>query len=321
MTPYFQRPVIRSVIRPTAGGAGFGLRTACCCLLVAVVLQTQPTRAAEGGERLPAAAATAVQAKAQPARATAPSSAAVPGALGEEGGEHQASGKWRRRFSGRWAMLQILTTVSELPVLGRIYAKTRVVTLHELQYREQRLAGKGKLCRMLVDSGTARVKTVLPKAFLRSLPRPVFDAALFSKGGRWVLRQGRRHIVVGARLRDRVVGSLPTDAGDPRVVDQDADGRPGVTIRIDGLVKGDIYVTQRNWSELTGELRAPGRFEGRIEFGNEQNILGATSWVLKHPPRAKPVPDRSHFHLVRMRKNARCDEALQLFNLGISVDQ
>jgi hypothetical protein len=152
-------------------------------------------------------------------------------------------------------------------------------------------------------------------ADIGSLPPPLLDASLRQQGDRWLLEQKRQTILVGARLDDPLHDPLPSQAGDARVFDQDRDGKPGVTIHLDGIVEGEIYVAQRNWTALSGQLEAPGRFKGRIAFGNEQHILDATSWFLKHSPGVKPTSGRSLFYLVRMGSKAGCPEALGLFNL------
>jgi hypothetical protein len=219
---------------------------------------------------------------------------------------------WERRFSGLWSLIQIIITETKVPVVGTLTAKTEIVSLYSLSFREQRLSGKGKLCSMTVDSGTNLVETRFPAAFLRSLPRPEFNARLIRKKDEWHLYQEKRYMVVGAKLKDNRADRLPDKASDPRVFDQDGDGNPGVTVRIDGIASGDIFVTQRTWTELTGRLQAPGRFSGKIGYGNEQVILDATSWYLKHPLQMKPSNDRSRFYLIRMNRSATCQDAVRL---------
>ena len=37
---------------------------------------------------------------------------------------------------------------------------------------------------------------------------------------------------------------LPGEADDPRVVDADSDGNPGVTVQVRGLIDGEVYMVQ-----------------------------------------------------------------------------
>lgn len=211
-------------------------------------------------------------------------------------------------FDGRWVFVQRMTTSASVPVVGDIEATTDVISLHDLQDDGGRLRGEGKLCKITIDSGTDLVDTILPKAFRKSLPPPRIDAAIDVEDGVVKLRQGKRVVVVGARLGDESE-ALPTSKKDPRVFDQDGDDKPGVTIRIGGLVSGDMYIVQRSWTRLDGGYWKDGTFGGRLAFGNEQVVLGSTSPFLGDPPKARPVPSKSWFRLARLADDASCKDA------------
>ncbi len=211
-------------------------------------------------------------------------------------------------FDGRWALLQSTTTVAEVPIAGRIYATTTALSIHDLVSSDTRLRGEGALCSVSVDSGTSFVRTSLPPALRRILPAPTFDAELSVVGGKLAIFQASRPIVLGARLR-RSDEPLPTEIADPRVLDEDEDGAPGVTVRVDGIASGDIHVVQRSWARLDGLLRVDGTFGGIVRHGVSQSVLDATSPFLRDPPDVTPVPARSWFRLGRLGVGAGCAEA------------
>lgn len=213
-------------------------------------------------------------------------------------------------YSGRWAFLQATTTVARIPVIGNVYATTTAVSLHKLKHHGERLRGKGKLCHLAIDSGSALVKTTMPPALVRALPIPRIDGVLREHDGQLAFAQPRQTIVLGARLADPSGGELPQDRSDARVIDQDEDGAPGVTVRVTGLVSGDIHVVQRSWTELTSHRVSHDRIEGAIRFGNEQVILDATSSMLRKAPDATPDFARSRFHLVRVAESSTCMDAI-----------
>ncbi len=217
-------------------------------------------------------------------------------------------------YSGRWVMAQLTTTVAEVPVVGKIYATSRLVTLHDLVHEGERLSGAGQICRLELDSGSRLVKTILPAAFIRSLPRPMIDATVKIDDGLIKFSQKKQTIVVGAELKRPHKDKLPTSPKDSRVRDQDGDDKPGVTIKIDGIVSGDIYVAQRTWTRLKGTKRVDESFQGNVSFGNEQSILEATSSLLEDAPEAKPLPDKSWFRLMRVSKDATCKDARRATN-------
>ena len=211
-------------------------------------------------------------------------------------------------FDGRWALLQSTTTVAEVPIAGRIYATTTALSVHDLVSTDTTLRGGGTLCSVELDSGTSFVRTSLPPALRRILPPPTVDASLRVVSGKLSIFQASRPVVLGARLA-RPDDPLPRDGSDPREIDADEDGAPGVTVRVDGIASGDLHVVQRSWSRLDGFLRVDGTFGGIVRHGVSQSVLGATSPLLSSPPDVAPVPARSWFRLGRIDSGAGCAEA------------
>lgn len=209
-------------------------------------------------------------------------------------------------FSGRWVMVQKTVTVADVPVVGEIRSTTRAVVLYTLDHQGDKLRGAGELCELDIDSGSTMIRTVLPDAFKRSLATPKLDAVLKQEGPQLRLRQGRTWSVVGAKLEDPSREALPTSASDARVYDQDKDGKPGVTVRVEGIVSGEIYVVQRSWSELEAVMREDDLFKGYVRFNQEQVILDATKKMLKKPPNSRPDLNRSVFQLKRVDSDATC---------------
>ena len=85
----------------------------------------------------------------------------------------------------------------------------------------------------------------------------------------------------GAELGSPGSDTLPTSTGDARLVDQDLDGNPGITVRVDaGLVAGDIYLVQRSSYAYEGIVTDHDRVEAYVDFEQDQSILGASSSLL-----------------------------------------
>jgi hypothetical protein len=219
-------------------------------------------------------------------------------------------------YTGRWALRQTTTTVAEVPVIGKVYATTTAISLHKLKHKGEQLKGKGRLCKLDLDSGSSLVKTVMPEALLNALPPPRLGGILREQDGALRFTQQRQIIVLGAKLDDPAGGLLPRGLGDSRIVDQDGDGHPGVTVRVSGIVSGEIRVVQRSWTELVSTSVSPNRIDGAVRFGNEQVILDATSSMLKSPPPASPDWSRSTFRLVRLSDGAKCGDAIAALSGG-----
>jgi hypothetical protein len=213
-------------------------------------------------------------------------------------------------FTGSWVMAQLATSAARVPILGEVQAQSRLVTVHRLRHEGGRLQGVGTLCRLELDSGSWFVRIRMPPATQARLPPPRVDARVGRDArGQWRFRQDKQLVVVGARLADPLLDPLPRRAGDPRVVDEDRDGQPGLTIEVGGIAPGRLYVAQRSWTELSGTGAGDQAFAGSLRFGNEQVVLRASSSRLARAPMSRPVPERSWFRLQRLSGSPDCAAA------------
>jgi hypothetical protein len=215
-------------------------------------------------------------------------------------------------LSGVWAMVQITSEIAKIPIVGD---RTRTTTTYLRLIIEQ--TGDALLvsetnCGTNIDDGTVMVSTTIPDAFLDSLgvtERAAHLEFLSEMDPSTGNPSPERRIVfpwntqvLGARLEDPENEDLPVDADDPRVFDQDSDGHPGMTVRVEimGLIGGEVYVVQRNRNRLTGTIISPGFIRGTIEWENEQVVLGASSAFLASGGQGSPDPDpERNFFLAR----------------------
>jgi hypothetical protein len=161
------------------------------------------------------------------------------------------------------------------------------------------------------EDGTAAAQVTIPDRFRASL-RPFTRTGSYADNGAGtaVFFLPSFVEVIGATLADPANDPLPTDASDTRVVDQDQDGNPGVTIKLGGSVSGDLYVVQRQKSELTGIAVSPNRLEGHYGFTSEQNVLDSNPAYLKPLAAQTAVADpnlcASTFTMVRVQASTTC---------------
>ncbi|MCB9537898.1 MAG: hypothetical protein H6704_16720 [Myxococcales bacterium] len=179
--------------------------------------------------------------------------------------------------TGWWAQRRVVLETVDLPVLGD--DDRRVISLHlwHVEGEAPRLRITESTCAVRFE-GESMVTTKVPRAVVRGVP-PTARRALL-RGDRLVLPP--RVEVRGARL-PRADAPLPTRPDDAAVADTDGDGRPGVTVRVEGIVDGDIQLVQRVTTSLEGRLRGD-RIDGRLRLTDEQVVLGASSDTLRTPP-------------------------------------
>ena len=229
-------------------------------------------------------------------------------------------------LSGVWAMVQITSETVRIPIVGE---RTRTTTTHLRLVIERNNSGFSVLethCAASIDDGTMMVETTIPDAFQRALGVTERAAHLVPSSGvdqptddhafapRIVFPWNTQ--LLGVRLDDPENDALPSDATDPRVFDQDNDGHPGMTVRLEimGLISGEVYVVQRNRNRLVGTVVSAGFLRGTIEWETDQVILGASSPFLASGGQGSPDPDpeRNFFLAKRIDPALDCADIQQL---------
>lgn len=211
---------------------------------------------------------------------------------------------------GRWAFIQVTAAVSDAPLIGKVTSETRAVGVLDLHQVGARLRLVEHICDLKTSSPTPLVSTKYPKAFVTALSGKKRWAQLVrDRDGGIRFRQPKMWSTQGLRLSNVVREKLPDDAQDPRVYDADGDGEPGLTVRVGGMVSGDVRVVSRGWTALNGRLDGAAQIEGRIRWQTEQRVVGATNGLLGNPPTTvqHPDPARSWFRMVRVSKKTTCE--------------
>jgi hypothetical protein len=211
-------------------------------------------------------------------------------------------------FVGTWAQIQHSETVTDSP-LGGDTINTTIHTLHLVEVTEEAdgtLKAHHSICDIQAESDFIQTETIIPAAYINAL-EPYSRSVDFN----WSTKEftaERVTEVKGCILDDPENDDLPTSDSDPRVIDQDGDGHPGMTIQISGLINGDLYVVERNWTLLEGTIVNDTRVEGLLSWGVEQNKLGTSNVLLSMDISSwvDPDPNKSSFEMIRANDGADC---------------
>lgn len=215
-------------------------------------------------------------------------------------------------ISGSWAQLQVVATIADAPLIGHVETLSIALVRWEIaQAKAGQLTIEQDACDLALTSENEFVQMVIPSAFVDSI-------VTYSKPGHLDVTVDPPQLDVplhpevhGAILADDLNDPMPDSADDPRVVDGDNDGQPGLTVYITGVVDGALYVVQRNMTSINGIVSAPDRMEGLLGFSQEQIVLGSDNSILrKNPPLSAvdPDPAKSYFISVRVPAKWQCDE-------------
>jgi hypothetical protein len=115
---------------------------------------------------------------------------------------------------------------------------------------------------------------------------------------------------VGIRLDDPANDVLPTDPADPRIVDDDGDGNPGITVQVrfgEGL-EAELFIARREIFEYDVTLTGPDELTGVVIDSSEQLVIGATNeLLLATEAQWTQYPDLSRSPIILRRVTADWD--------------
>lgn len=156
------------------------------------------------------------------------------------------------------------------------------------------------------------IETSLSDAATQAIKPPSTPVEVDLVDGSIRIRRAATPTPVGIRLDDPATESLPTNPDDPRIVDDDGDGNPGVTvsIRAPGDLTGELYIARREIFAYEAVLIEPDVLSGTVTDDSEQLVIGASdpifatsdaNWV-QYPDLAK-----SPIILQRVEPDWDCD--------------
>jgi len=211
-------------------------------------------------------------------------------------------------LAGTWAHLQLNGSLMNMPMVGLQSNKLISLVLVTMTQDGTALTASEVVCDIKIESSTSLVTTIIPQAFINSMPVVLKPVELVWDGAAWDYVQPQHWALQGVTLENLETDPLPTDKNDPRVFDQDLDSHPGLTVSVTGLLSGDIYVIQRGWNSMLSNELTQDHLFGYLTWANEQVVLDATNNNLKTPIESTvdPDPTKSWFEFVRVDPGSTC---------------
>ena len=213
-------------------------------------------------------------------------------------------------LTGVWAQQEISSSLSDAPLVGVVETTTTDTLLVRMDQSGNRVEMVVESCGMDSLGSSSAAQVTIPQSYIDAMDPGHRSAVIEPWEGGYRIRQERFLRVLGAELDDIENEPLPVDADDPRVVDHDGDGNPGVTVLVDGLLSGEIYLLQRSWIELCGDVITPNRLEGFVRWGMDQSVVDASNLLLDANADSIPNPDwnTQRFVSCRLDQDMTCEE-------------
>jgi hypothetical protein len=180
-------------------------------------------------------------------------------------------------LSGAWVARVAGAQIVNAPTVKPIHTENVFYMLVKISQNGTDLVLDGHYCdRTEINPSDAQVPVIVPDAWAHT-EKLVHRTGILAIGadGLPVLTLPPSVEVAGAVLASPTE-TLPTQASDPRVIDEDGDGNPGITVVLNGLsISGSIYTVQQQTTSISAIVVAPNRVEGSLTFTSLQNILAS----------------------------------------------
>lgn len=161
-------------------------------------------------------------------------------------------------------------------------------------------------------------KSEVPDSFTQAIiPR---DAMVQFKpdGPSWRVIRPETPTPIGIKLDDPDE-PLPMDPKDPRITDDDHDGKPGVTVKLTlyGQLETEIYIARREIFSYNLTLQENGELIGTVTDRSEQLVVGSPLAFLRGPnsPTQHPDLSLSPIHLIPIDQDMDCKAMMTRRNL------
>jgi hypothetical protein len=206
-------------------------------------------------------------------------------------------------LSGNWAMVQRLLATADLPILGHITIDTRIGSVIHITQSGSRLILQDHYCFTDAIPSSPLFVTNIPDEVMAAIVTPPRVANLAFINCDYRFTQDWCTEVRGAILDDIENDSLPTQPEDPRVIDLEGDGHPGMTIQasILGLFTGEGYAIQRYRYRLDGTVFDANTIVGYVDWTSEQSMLAATNPLFMEAFTSGTDPDPTKHRFVMVR--------------------
>lgn len=126
-------------------------------------------------------------------------------------------------------------------------------------------------------------ETVFSDAATQAIQPPGAICEVFEEDGLWRVRRPATPTLNGIEGDPNL--PLSMDRNDPRISDDDNDGKPGVTVsvRLFGLIEGELYIARREIFANEMTLYSDGSLRGNVVDDSEQLVIGASLPILDTP--------------------------------------
>ncbi|EPZ52032.1 hypothetical protein M902_2379 [Bacteriovorax sp. BAL6_X] len=213
----------------------------------------------------------------------------------------------------RYAHYDIVSYIGDF--FGPIKLKNRIISYGFTEYylEDGKLMSKDQFCFSEYKANIPfQAKT--DDKFTRAIEPEVVEMEFMQTNGEILIHRPETPTLLGVELDD-YTQDFPTDPNDPRFIDADDDGKPGVTVNLTfkPFVDEELYIARKEIFSYDLKKMKNGILAGTVRDRSQQYIIGASKkdLVTQSNPIQNPDLKKSPIYLIPLKDRdleIDCDE-------------
>lgn len=211
---------------------------------------------------------------------------------------------------GKYAHYDVVSYVGKL--FGPIKLKSRIISfgITEFYMEDGKLMSKDRFC-FSDYKANLPFQSKTSDEFTRAIIPKVVQMEVMQTNGELIIHRPETPTLLGVDLPHYTL-DFPEDASDPRFVDSDKDGKPGVTVNLTmgRFLNEELYIARKEIFSYDIKRWNNGILAGVVRDRSQQYIIGASKkdLVTENNPIQNMNLSKSPIYLIPMKQNLNCDE-------------
>lgn len=211
---------------------------------------------------------------------------------------------------GKYAHYDVVSYVGEL--FGPVKLKSRIISfgITEFYVEDGKLMTKDRFC-FSDYKANFPFKSKTKDEFTRAIIPKEVEMEVMETNGELLIHRPETPTLLGVDL-PHYTANFPSDPTDPRFVDSDGDGKPGVTVNLTmgRFLNEELYIARKEIFSYDLKMWSNGIMAGVVRDRSQQYIIGATKQSLVKPQNPIQNMDlsKSPIYLIPMKQDLDCDQ-------------
>ncbi len=214
------------------------------------------------------------------------------------------------KIVGKYAHYDVVAYVVEFA--GPLKLKSRIISfgITEFFMKDGKLISRDRFCFSEYKSNLP-FKSEASDEFTRAIIPKDVEMEILQTNGEIFIHRPETPTLLGVDLSN-YRENFPTDPMDPRFIDSDRDGKPGVTVSLTfgPFLKEELYIARKEIFSYDVKRWSNGILAGVVKDRSQQYIIGASkeNLVTENNPIQNMNLNKSPIYLIPMKENLDCDQ-------------